>query len=152
MLDREEIAQTLLACVRRASETYAWSVLAFVVMPDHVHVLAFPRSDAPDASRLLFAIKRPASFKIKMLLSEKDIECLTTPQGRFRLWQAGGGHDRNLRRTDSLISMIEYIHANPARAGLCARPEEWRWSSWRQWHGDEREAHEWEPRVDRSRV
>ncbi len=33
--------------------------------------------------------------------------------------------------------MIDYIHANPVRRGLVARPEEWTWSSCRAWTYDE---------------
>ena len=28
----------------------------------------------------------------------------------------------------TLAAMVDYIHANPVRRGLCARPEDWRWS------------------------
>ena len=44
-------------------------------------------------------------------------------------WQPGGGLDRNVSEPKAILAMIEYIHANPVRRGLAARPEEWRWSS-----------------------
>ncbi|HAN14587.1 MAG TPA: hypothetical protein DCP73_03040 [Chloroflexi bacterium] len=37
--------------------------------------------------------------------------------------------DRVIRDDDHLWSAIEYVHANPVRAGLCTRAEDWEWSS-----------------------
>jgi hypothetical protein len=31
--------------------------------------------------------------------------------------------------------MIDYIHPNPVRRGLCERPEDWSWSSARSYSG-----------------
>lgn len=50
-------------------------------------------------------------------------------------WQPGGGYDRNVVELASLQQMIEYIHLNPVRRGLVARPEDWPWSSARWYEG-----------------
>jgi hypothetical protein len=34
-----------------------------------------------------------------------------------------------------LLQKVRYIHQNPVRAGLVARPEDYRWSSARCWKG-----------------
>src|SRR5947209_19043796 len=47
----------------------------------------------------------------------------------YRFWQRGGGYDRNVVEAATLYWLIEYIHANPVRRGLCERPEDWFWSS-----------------------
>ncbi len=44
-------------------------------------------------------------------------------------WQAGKGYDRNIWEPKVLMTMIDYVHANPVRRGLVSRPSEWRWSS-----------------------
>jgi putative transposase len=54
---------------------------------------------------------------------------------RRRFWQPGGGYDRNITSTEALRAMIDYIHANPVRRGLVARPEDWEWSSARWYAG-----------------
>ena len=51
----------------------------------------------------------------------------------YRFWQDGGGYDRNIRDQDELTRFVEYVHNNPVRRGLVARPEEWYWSSARDW-------------------
>ena len=47
----------------------------------------------------------------------------------FRFWQTGGGFDRNLWNAKAIHSSINYIEANPVRAGLVEKPEDWQWSS-----------------------
>ncbi len=47
----------------------------------------------------------------------------------LRFWQRGGGYDRNLWSPERIRDAVEYIHANPVVAGLCARPQDWAWSS-----------------------
>lgn len=37
--------------------------------------------------------------------------------------------DRYMRDADHLRQTVNYIHRNPVKAGLCAAPEDWRWSS-----------------------
>jgi len=47
---------------------------------------------------------------------------------RGLLWQARF-FDRALRSVKEYYEKVEYIHLNPARAGLAERAEEWQWSS-----------------------
>ena len=37
-------------------------------------------------------------------------------------------YDRNLRDPMTIYHQIEYMHNNPVRRGLWARPEDWLWS------------------------
>ena len=37
--------------------------------------------------------------------------------------------DRFIRNERHLQQAVEYIHQNPVKAGLVARPQDWRWSS-----------------------
>ena len=50
-------------------------------------------------------------------------------------WQPGGGYDRNIFSTKALMSVVNYIHANPVRRGLVEDPLDWEWSSARWWAG-----------------
>jgi putative transposase len=63
---------------------------------------------------------------------------VTVPEGRrvrHRVWQPGGGSDRNITRIEALRAMMDSIHANPVRRGLVARAEDWEWSSARWYAG-----------------
>jgi putative transposase len=117
--------------IRRASERLGYAVLAFVVMPNHVHLLA-RHADEHDISALLYAIKRPSSFRLKAMMSEVEVGSLVVQErpgkSAFRFWQEGPGYDRNIR-DDTLNASIRYIHRNPSRRGLCSSLLDWEWSS-----------------------
>ena len=44
------------------------------------------------------------------------------------LWQKRY-YDRNLRSYDDFVEKLRYIHHNPVKRGLIAKPEDWTWSS-----------------------
>jgi len=115
---------------------------AYVIMPEHIHILLRPRQPDYDMRRIQAALKRPVSWKAKQHLlatGRQDwLDRLTVREGgrdRFRFWQAGGGFDRNLWQAVAIREAIEYIHNNPVRRGLVASPTDWRWSSARFWVG-----------------
>jgi len=125
-----------------AAETQGFRLVGFVYMPEHVHLLMWPEGATYDIGRLLAAIKRPTSFRVKAHLVEQGsplVEQLTVQErpGKmaFRFWQEGPGHDRNVLTHEAALEVVEYLHGNPVRRGLCASPDEWRWSSWRRYHG-----------------
>ncbi len=126
-------------CVVAACSRLAWDILAFVIMPNHVHLLVLP-TDSPAISPLLYAIKKPVSQRIKSRLimsGSPRLEHLTVQErpGKwcFRFWQEGPGYDRNLIVRRSVDDSIDYIHRNPVHHGLCAEPGEWPWSSFWQY-------------------
>ena len=126
--------------VRREHDTAVW---AYVVMPEHVHVLLRPRGLEYEVSRLLGALKRPVSARAKAWMTEHDpawLERMTVRRGDrsvFRFWQAGGGFDRNVWEQRGIHEIVGYIHANPVRRGLVEKPTDWEWSSARFWAGME---------------
>jgi putative transposase len=122
--------------VDRAHERHRYRLVAYVFMPEHVHLLTFAEADASKVSDLLRAIKRPFSYRIKQLLTEANsplLDGLTVRQRpgvqAFRFWQEGGGYDRNLTEAETIGAAIDYIHMNPVRRGLVPLTNEWRWSS-----------------------
>jgi hypothetical protein len=42
-------------------------------------------------------------------------------------------YDRNVRNYEEFAEKMGYIHRNPVKRGLCAKPEDWRWSSSRHY-------------------
>ncbi|MEO0629331.1 MAG: transposase [Planctomycetota bacterium] len=113
---------------------------AWVIMPEHVHLLLTPRLPDVDVPRILSAIKRRSATQI---LAEMRVR----GDAPSRLWQPGGGYDRNILGGSELNEKIAYIYASPVRRGLVDRPEDWVWSSARAWA--ELDA-AW-PKIDRTR-
>ncbi|MCI0356749.1 MAG: hypothetical protein L0099_17195 [Acidobacteria bacterium] len=48
------------------------------------------------------------------------------------LWQKRY-YDHNVRKHQSFVEKLRYLHRNPVKRGLVERPEEWRWSSFRHY-------------------
>ena len=127
----------------QACQEEGFDLVAFVLMPKHVHLLVLPKSPDSKVSRLLARTKQPTSKQIKGLLVEAGsslVEKLTVQErpGKFcfQFWQEGPGFDRNIFSVDALSASIDYIHNNPVKRGLCVRATDWKWSSAQfQWDG-----------------
>jgi putative transposase len=126
----------LVESLGKARERWNYDLWAYVIMPEHCHVLLFPRDADYSISRILESIKLPATRRAKSFLERNDPQALRLmrdeqPNGSvaYRFWQRGGGHDRNLREPTAIHAQIEYIHNNPVRRGLVMRAEDWLWSS-----------------------
>jgi putative transposase len=42
-------------------------------------------------------------------------------------------YDSNIRGEEARFNVIRYIHRNPVKRGLAAKPEDWAWSSFRHY-------------------
>ena len=96
------------------SERY--NIHAWVVMPNHIHVLVTPRR----GYQLLEIIRSWKSF------TANKANRLLGRSGQF--WQAGY-FDRYIRDDRHFAAVLAYIEDNPVKAGLCSRPEKWLCSS-----------------------
>jgi len=126
--------------VDRAIAGHNFRLAAFVLMPEHVHLLVYPLDPEPDIPGLLSGIKRPFSVQIKRILQDAKSPLLRKLTIRerpgvmmFRYWQEGPGYDRNLQTPEAVLAAIEYIHNNPVKRGLVARQTDWKWSSARHY-------------------
>jgi hypothetical protein len=52
--------------------------------------------------------------------------------GERHFWQKRY-YDFNIRNYPQFVEKLRYIHRNPVKAGLCERPEDWEWSSFRHY-------------------
>ncbi|WP_390623354.1 REP-associated tyrosine transposase [Blastopirellula sediminis] len=125
--------------IQRAIDRHHYRLIAFVYMPEHIHLLVFPEHDASPIPELLRAIKRPFSYRIKQLLllhNSPLLQRLTVEQRpgveTFRFWQEGPGYDRNITNPTTTMLSIDYLHENPVKRRLCARAVDWKWSSARR--------------------
>jgi putative transposase len=143
LLSSDRVKRWLTEALDRARRRHGMSVWAYVIMPEHAHVLVWPRTESYSMGTFLSAAKRPVSWKVKQLLREHAetawLDRLTVGKGHsavFRLWQPGGGFDRNICSIRGIEGVVEYLHANPVRRGLVKKATQWHWSSARWWAGD----------------
>ncbi len=96
---------------------------AFVVMPDHVHMLFTPLlcegGEPYSLARIMNGIKGASSHSVNKLLDRKG-----------RLWEAES-FDRMTRSDGDFEFRLMYIVENPIAAGLAKGPDDYRWA-WRE--------------------
>ncbi|QDT56011.1 Transposase IS200 like protein [Caulifigura coniformis] len=140
-LEKDRARHWLLTALEDARSRWPVDLWAWVIMPEHVHLLVSPRDPKLELGRFAGFIKEHSARPAIRWLAEHSpafLNRITVQEGtvtRRRFWQPGGGYDRNVGQERTLASMIEYIHQNPVRRGLCERPADWEWSSARWYAG-----------------
>jgi REP element-mobilizing transposase RayT len=118
-LSRPDVARLLadaLACF--AGQRY--DLPAWVVMPNHVHAVVWPYP-GHTLSAILHSWKSYTGHRANALLGRV---------GR-PFWQAES-FDHWIRDDAERVRLVRYVEDNPVKARLCARPEDWPWSSARK--------------------
>jgi putative transposase len=118
----------LLVVLEGARKHFGLRVYAFVFMPEHVHLLLSEPARCTLAQVIHF-VKLSSAKRIRRLRAEQG------ESGPF--WQKRY-YDRYLRNYRDFVEKLRYIHRNPAKRGLCDKPEEWPWSSFRHYALGER--------------
>ena len=102
-------------------DSQRYRLLAWVVMPNHVHVL-FQPIHGWTVAKIVAAWKKFTARKIC------DARRDATGEPRGPVWHREYW-DRYIRDQTHLAQVIEYIHLNPVKAGLVSAPQSWPWSS-----------------------
>lgn len=97
-------------------DRYGCELHAFVLMGNHVHLLATPRRSLA-TSRMIQSVGRRYCRYFNRVHGRTG----TVFEGRFRSSVIDTG--------DYLLTCMRYIEANPVRAGLAAHPRDYAWSS-----------------------
>jgi putative transposase len=107
--------QRYLAWMREYSEKYGLSILAYCLMPNHVHFIAIPHKSDSLAKTFNAAHMRYSQYFNNTLGQ------------RGHLWQ--GRFYSCILDEPRLIRAARYVEMNPVRAGLVVMPWQWPWSS-----------------------
>jgi putative transposase len=135
----DRIKQVFAETLDQACERHRARLIAWVLMPEHFHLLVLP--DLPESPMrvLLSAVKSPVGKAVInrwRQLKARILARITDPSGDPHFWLPGGGYDRNIWSREEFHEKLKYIHQNPVRRGLASTPEEWPWSSARWYKGD----------------
>jgi len=145
LLTTDESRRTFESALERVRRSYRLHVYGYVVMPEHVHLLlSEPQRDAssggsaplkpkdglsghfhppqtPQPTTLADALKSLKQGVSRRLIGDAE-----------HFWQKRY-YDFNIRTYPQFVEKLRYIHRNPVKAGLCERPEDWEWSSFRHY-------------------
>lgn len=143
LLSKDRTRWWLADAISAAREKHRFDLWAWVFMPEHVHLLIWPRHAGYKIDGILANVKRPVGQNSIRWLKRNCPTFLSrlTVRNRnrtyHRFWQAGPGQDRNVFDVATAYQIVEYIHNNPVQRGLVTRPEAWPWSSAADWAGKE---------------
>ena len=125
------------SALERVRRSFSLQVYGYVVMPEHVHLpLSEPQRDTncptqakiglewatcPQQDTLADALKSLKQGVSRRLIGDAE---------HFRQKRY---YDFNIRNYPQFVEKLRYIHRNPVKQGLCDRPEDWQWSSFRHY-------------------
>jgi len=107
-----------LGWLAEAAARYGLAIHAYVLMTNHVHLLVSPESRASISRTMQYVGRRYVPY-----VNRAYGRSGTLWEGRFK----GAPIDGEAY----LLACSRYIEANPVRAGLVAKPADYRWSSYR---------------------
>lgn len=110
----------------QAAERVPMRLLAYAVMPNHFHLLVWPREDRDLARYMQWVTRTHAQ---RWHLAHQSVGSGALYQGRYRAVPVQ--NDRHF------LVACRYVERNPARAGLVQDATTWRWSS--AWRGESRD-------------
>lgn len=100
----------------RRFDGVTYRLIAWVIMPNHLHLLLEPIKGAKLAD-IMQRLKSYTSHEANRMLGRR---------GHF--WNKEY-FDRYIRDGNHFAKALRYIEMNPVKAGLCERPEDWRFGS-----------------------
>jgi putative transposase len=108
----EEEKKSYLGWLKDAAREYELAIHAYALMPNHVHILATPKT-VLSASKVMQSIGR----RYAQLFNQAHGSSGTVWEGRFKSC---------LIDPEAYFLLVQkYIEQNPVRAGLVQKPEEW---------------------------
>lgn len=144
LLDFDPIRRMFLESLGQARRELEYDVWAYVIMPEHVHLLVRPRNREYRIQDFRSAVKgKFASRALSWLRENKPtlhrrlVLMDKSAKAYRRFWQDGPGYDRNLWTPPVIWKSIRYIHGNPVQRKLAEIIDGWPWSSARWYLGIE---------------
>ncbi|MBX3737500.1 MAG: transposase [Candidatus Didemnitutus sp.] len=113
LLARTAVAEELRRAWEKSPSLHRWAIGRYVVMPDHVHFFARACPDAKSLADFMRDWKKWTSRRIASVALE-----------HAPIWQPEY-FDHVLRSAASYAEKWNYVSANPVRAGLATRAEDW---------------------------
>jgi putative transposase len=105
-VDRD-IIQRLRLQILQSCQRWNFAILAYVFMPDHLHLLVQGTSETSDFRAFMKNLRKRTTLTFRALAGTS-------------LWQ-DAYFERVLRQEEDTMAVIEYILANPIRAGVVER-------------------------------
>jgi REP element-mobilizing transposase RayT len=102
--------RTVIETLKKSAPLYGYRLIAYSLLPDHLHILVQAEENPKDLRNFVRAFKS-----------------YSTKETARKLWQRGF-YEHILRKEEKTIEVAEYILNNPVRKGLVEKMEDYPWS------------------------
>ena len=113
---KEHRVASMIQNVLLRSDGESYRLSAWVIMPNHIHLLA-TRFENYTLAEIMQSLKSITSHKANRILKR---------DGQFWMMDY---FDRYIRNSEHFAKTVRYIENNPVSARLCKRPEDWPFSN-----------------------
>ncbi|MFN3235285.1 MAG: REP-associated tyrosine transposase [Gammaproteobacteria bacterium] len=120
---RHQNVTLLKESIKKIKCKYPFQINAWVILPDHIHMIwKLPRNDF-DYTKRWRLIKR------EFCLTQAGT---TNKRNERRIWQRRYW-EHIIRNENDMKNHIDYIHFNPVKHGYTSTPSAWEYSSFQYW-------------------
>ncbi|NOY88238.1 MAG: hypothetical protein GXO93_02455 [FCB group bacterium] len=121
--------------LRTICTKYSIHILGYVVMPEHVHLVLYPKTEI-FLGRVIGELKSISAREILLSFrGQYDMSLESLKNNEKYIFWLRRCYDHNCRTPETVKEKIVYCHKNPVTRGLVEKPEDWEWSSYRWYYG-----------------
>jgi REP element-mobilizing transposase RayT len=121
----------------------ALQIWAYVIMSNHVHCILSARNDnlsgilrdfkRHTASKILALIQSPQESRRDWMMKRFEFAAMSNVRNSAHQFWLHDNHAEILTTPSFALQKLNHIHLNPVRAGLVEKPEDWVYSSARNY-------------------
>ncbi|MDR9416638.1 MAG: transposase [Gracilimonas sp.] len=140
LFSKPEIVQYVIEAIKHHQSQNELKVYAWCIMENHFHLIA----EQEDLKTCMQSIKSYTAKQILDLLKSRNNQlylkqlAFSRKRGKkesvYQVWQEGY-HPKQISTEKMLNQKVNYVHFNPVKRGYVDKPEDWRYSSARDYLG-----------------
>jgi putative transposase len=117
-------------------------IYGYVILENHLHLVAKSENLSEDIQRFKSFTVREIIAYLESRDSSRLLELLVLfkrshkTESRYQVWEEGS-HPQLIESEIMMRQKLDYIHQNPVKRGYVDQPEHWRYSSARNYAGQE---------------
>ncbi|MGD9588044.1 MAG: transposase [Pyrinomonadaceae bacterium] len=138
IFQKDEVKKVVADAFNEARISGLILIFAYVIMPDHTHLLTDNHRAIKDVLRFMNGISaKKVIDHLKAGGYESSLVKLRIQERENKHKHSVYEHHPNAFRVtgeDAFMEKVNYIHLNPVRAGLVEHPDDYLYSSARIWH------------------
>ena len=138
----QESVQIVIDSLKHLQKQDNMKIYAYVILENHLHLVA----SSNEIRKTIQKFKSYTAYELLKLLKEKNATTLLKQfafykkahkkHTAYQIWEEGF-HPKLISSEKMMIEKINYIHQNPIKRGYVDEAEHWRYSSARDYNGQE---------------